>query len=105
MNSRNARKIEAFDWLSAKSYLEDQWSPKQMSAEVPINHETIYRYIYADKALGGDLYQHLRCQKRRRKRYAGGRDRRDHIITRRPMSERPRHIEERQQIGHWEGVR
>lgn len=72
---------------------------------MPISHETIYRHIYADKALGGDLYQHLRCQKRRRKRYAGGRDRRGQIIGRRPISEHPKHIEERRQIGHWEGVR
>ena len=27
MSSRNARQIEASDWLCAKSYLEDQWSP------------------------------------------------------------------------------
>ena len=78
-----------------KSYLEDQWRPEQITAEVPISHETIYRHIYADKALGGDLYQHLRCQKRRRKRYAGGRDRRGQIIGHRPISERPKHIEER----------
>jgi len=103
MNSRNARQIEASDWLCAKSYLEDQWSPEQISAEVPISPETIYRHVYADKALGGDLYQHLRCQKRRRKRYAGGRDRRGQIIGRRAISERPAYIEERRQIGHWEG--
>jgi IS30 family transposase len=103
MNSRNARQIEASDWLCVKSYLEDQWSPEQISAEVPISHETIYRHVYADKVLGGDLYQHLRCQKRRRKRYAGGRDRRGQIIGRRPISERPAYIEERRQIGHWEG--
>jgi IS30 family transposase len=83
--------------------LEDQWSAEQITAEVPISHETIYRHIYADKALGGDLCQHLRCQKRRRIRYAGGRDRRGQIIGLRPISERPKHIEERHQIGHWEG--
>ena len=32
-----------------------------------------------------------------------GRDRRGQIIGRRPISERPGHIEERRQIGHWEG--
>jgi len=37
------------------------------------------------------------------KRYAGGRDRRGQIIGRTAVSKRPAHIEERRQIGHWEG--
>jgi len=102
-NSRNARRIDPSDWLSADAFLKRQWSPEQIAAEVPISHETIYRHVYADKALGGVLYKHLRCQKKRRKRYAGGRDRRGQIIGRRPISERPSHIEKRRQIGHWEG--
>jgi IS30 family transposase len=58
-----------------------------------MSHETIYRHVYADKAVGGDLYKSLRCQKKRRKRYAGGRSRRGQILGRRPICERPRHIE------------
>jgi len=46
-----------------KRYLQSQWSPEQISAEVSISHETIYRHIYADKSFGGTLYSHLRCQK------------------------------------------
>ena len=103
INSRNARRIEPSDWLSAETYLKSQWSPEQIAAEVPISHETIYRHVYADKAQGGVLYKHLRCQKKRRKRYAGGRDRRGQIIGRRPISERPNHVEKRRKIGHWEG--
>jgi len=35
-----------------------------------ISHETIYRYIWADKRDGGCLYTHLRgARKQRRKRY------------------------------------
>ena len=68
-----------------------------------MSHETIYRHVYADKAMGGDLYKSLRCQRKRRKRYAGGRDRRGKILGRRPICERPRHVEEHRQIGHWEG--
>ena len=30
-------------------------------------------------------------------------DRRGPILGRRPICERPRHVEERRQIGHWEG--
>jgi transposase, IS30 family len=68
-----------------------------------MSHETIYRHVYADKATGGYLYKSLSCQRKRRKRYACGRDRRGQILWRKPISERPRHIEERRQIGHWEG--
>lgn len=102
-NSRNARQMDPSDWLLVERYLQSQWSPEQISAEVPISHETIYRHIYADKSFGGTLYSHLRCQKKRRKRYAGGRDRRGQIIGRRAISDRPAHIEERRQLGHWEG--
>ena len=59
--------------------------------------------MYADKAAGGSLWEQLRCQKKRKKRYASGRDRRGQIVGRRPISVRPEHIEARSQIGHWEG--
>ena len=69
----------------------------------PLSHETLYQHVYADNHQGGNLWQHLRCQKKKRKRYASGRDRRGQIKGRRPISERPAHIEARKQIGHWEG--
>jgi IS30 family transposase len=103
LGSRNAVQITAEQWSQTVHYLHNKWSPEQVANRVGISHETIYRHVYADKAQGGVLYKHLRCQKKRRKRYAGGRDRRGQIIGRRPISERPAHIEERRQIGHWEG--
>ena len=101
--SRNAPKISRSLWQSVTKLLEEKLSPEQISAQLGLSHETIYKHVYADKSLGGDLYRHLRCQKKRRKRYAGGRDRRGQIIGRRPISERPTHVEKRSQIGHWEG--
>jgi IS30 family transposase len=41
-------------------------------------------------------------QKQKRKRYASGRDRMGQIPNRRPLSERPSHIDKRLQMGHWE---
>jgi IS30 family transposase len=101
--SRNAPKISRSLWQSVTELLEEKLSPEQISAQLGLSHETIYKHVYADKSLGGDLYRHLRCQKKRRKRYAGGRDRRGQIIGRRPISERPANIETRSQVGHWEG--
>ena len=80
-----------------------QWSPEQISASLPVSHETIYQHVYADKAQGGTLWKHLRCQRKRRKRYASGKSRRGQIIGRRPIAERPASVETRSQVGHWEG--
>jgi len=103
LGSRNASQITAKQWSETVDYLHGKWSPEQIANQVGISHETIYRHVYADKATGGSLWKELRCQKKRRKRYASGQDRRGQIIGRRPISERPAYIEERSQVGHWEG--
>ena len=74
--SRNAPKISRSLWQSVADLLREQLSPEQISAQLEVSHETIYKNIYLSRSLGEDLYRHLRCQKKRRKRYAGGRDRR-----------------------------
>ena len=56
-----------------------------------------------DKAQGGTLYKNLRCQKKKRKRYATGQQRRGQIVDRRPIQARPASVESRRQVGHWEG--
>lgn len=101
--SRNAPKIGRSLWRSVIVLLNEKLSPEQISAQLEVSHETIYKHVYVNKSLGGDLYRYLRCQKKRRKRYAGGRDRRGQIIGRRSISERPAIVEMRSQIGHWEG--
>ena len=68
----------------------------------PTPPPSLYQHVYADKAQGGVLGKSLRCQKQKRKRYAGGRERRGQIPNRRPLSDRPLHIEARSQVGHWE---
>ena len=84
------------------------WSPEQISGwlerEQPslrVSHEWIYQHIDADKRTGGDLHKHLRCQKKRRKRY-GSRDRRGQIPNRTSIEERPDIVEVRNRIGDWE---
>ena len=67
-----------------------------------MSHGTLYLHVYADKDNGGKLWKNLRCQKQKRKRYASGRDRRGQIPSRRPLRDRPSHIEARKQVGHWE---
>lgn len=101
-NSRNAPTVDPWVHEAACALLCIQWSPEQIAFKLPISHETVYQHVYADKAQGGTHWKNLRCQKQKRKRYAGGRDRRGQIPNRRPLSERPLHIEARRQVGHWE---
>ena len=67
-----------------------------------ISHETIYRYIWAEKAAGGTLFTHLRgARKQRRKRY-GRYDSRGRLAGKRWITERPPVVATRQELGHWE---
>ena len=100
--SRNAAPMPPWVAEQAACLLKLQWSPEQIAGKLPVSHETLYRHVYSDKARGGTLWKNLRCQKQKRKRYAGGRDRRGQIPHRRPLSDRPVHIELRKQVGHWE---
>ena len=99
---RNAATVPPWVAEQAACLLKLQWSPEQIAGRLPVSHETLYRHVYSDKARGGTLWKNLRCQKQKRKRYAGGRDRRGQIPHRRPLSDRPVHIELRKQVGHWE---
>lgn len=102
-HSRNAWRVDATVWSDVAFYLALQWSPEQIADKVGVSHECVYLHVYANKAAGGDLYKNLRSQKPRRKRHLCGRDRRGQIPNRRSISERPSHIEDRKQVGHWEG--
>ena len=100
--SRNALRIAPEVWDEAEALLGLQWSPEQIASHLPISHETVYQKLYADKVQGGHLWRSLRCQKKRRKRYASGHDRRGQIPDRRSITERPESVERRTHIGHWE---
>lgn len=95
-------------WTLVEEKILLDWSPEQISGwlkkkhpGLQVSHERIYQHIYADKRAGGTLYKHLRCQKKRRKRY-GSRDRRGQIPHRTSIEERPDVVEQRQRLGDWE---
>ena len=106
--SRRNRRFSASDWERIQALVREDWSPEQVAGrlrldqELAISHETIYRYIWADKRAGGTLHQHLRgARKQRRKRY-GRYDSRGRLAGKRPITERPPSVETRQELGHWE---
>ena len=77
---RNAR-IAAADWARVAALVREDWSPEQIAGWLhrhrilEISHETIYRYLWADKQVGGLLYHHLRgARKQCRKRYGACHD-------------------------------
>ena len=63
LNSRNAKRISSDIFNVATQYLNDEWSPEQIAAALPISHTTIYSRVRADKNQGGQLYKQLRCAK------------------------------------------
>ena len=79
-----------------------QLSPEQGASRLPLSHETRYQHVYAGQIQSGTLWENVRCQKQKRKRYASGRDQRGQIPNRRTLSERPQHIEGLKQVAHWE---
>ncbi len=103
LGSRNAKNVCVDTLKSAFDLVRQEWSPEQIAGSMNISHETVYRHVYADKDCGGKLFMHLRSQKKRRKRFASGRQRRGQIPNRRSIHERPAGVDLRFEVGHWEG--
>jgi transposase, IS30 family len=101
--SLNAYTIPDDLWGKVCDKLSIQQSPEQIAGQLRISHEVIYQRIYQDKANGGALHKNLRCQKKKRKRYGSGQDRRGQMPNICRIQERPEHVERRLQVGHWEG--
>jgi IS30 family transposase len=89
-------------------YLREKLSPEQISGtlrrngQFSISHETIYQHVWRDQNRGGSLYTHLRQRlKKRRKRY-GSNDSRGKLPGKRLIDQRPKIVDSRTTIGHWE---
>lgn len=85
-----------------------RWSPAEIVGRcrregLPVmSHETIYLWLWRDKAAGGSLWRYLRgACKRRRKRY-GRKDSRGRLAGKRPIQDRPTIVECRGRFGDWE---
>lgn len=98
------------DFSVVRQLLRNQLSPEQIVGHIrrfgllerPMSHETIYQYVWRDRAKGGQLWKQLRqSTKRRRKRYRAY-DSRGRLADKRHISERPSSVEGRRIKGHWE---
>ena len=108
--SRRNRHYADKDFKLVRKLLRKKWSPEQIAGHIrrynlmerSLSHETIYQYIWRDKASGGKLWTHLRqSPKQRRKRYKSY-DSRGRLANKRHISERPESVESRIEKGHWE---
>ena len=103
----HSSRISQVTWARVDEMIPQDWSPEQISGPLKINGapsispEWIYHHIREDKARGGALHTHLRCQKKRRTR-RGSTERRGQIIGRVCITERPAIVESRSRIGDWE---
>tara|TARA_R110002074_G_scaffold210447_1_gene379701 strand:- start:547 stop:1506 length:960 start_codon:yes stop_codon:yes gene_type:complete len=98
------------DFKIVRALLRQKWSPEQivghlrrfrLMKRIP-SHETIYQYIWRDRAQGGQLWTYLRqSSKQRRKRYKAY-DSRGRLANKRHITERPDTVESRKYRGHWE---
>ena len=94
-------------WI--KRLLEQDFSPEQITGRIKLeeklslHHESIYRYIYQDKAQGGQLYKSLtRASKKYQKRY-GSYSKRGQLVNRVGIDERPEIVDTKTRLGDWEG--
>jgi len=82
------------------------WSPEQIAGRIRldmpdkrVSHETIYQYVFKKER---SLTQFLVCGRKNRRKRVHKRTKRVLIPYRTGIEERPEHINNREEIGHWE---
>ena len=106
--SRRNSQFKSSDFRIVERLLRKKWSPEQIAGRLredgtlSISHETIYRYTWKNKAAGGELYKHLRCSAKKRRKRHNSYDSRGRLAGKRHISERPQWVDKRKSIGHWE---
>jgi IS30 family transposase len=95
-----------------ESYIKEKlkvgWSPEQISGRIryegigSISHETIYRFIYKNKAKKGRLYKYLRHKNKKYHKRSNSYLQRGVIIDRMMIEKRPKIVEKKGRIGDLE---
>ena len=93
-------------YIRAKLKLD--WSPEQIAGRMKLDtgasvvHETIYRYIYANKTNGGKLYKSLRHKNKKYHKRSNDYKSRGTIVERVMIDQRPKIVEKKSRIGDLE---
>jgi len=98
--------------LQIESYIREKlkagWSPEQIAGRMKyegigsISHETIYQFIYRNKASKGRLYKYLRHKNKKYHKRCNDYQRRGIIIDRMMIDRRPKIVEKKKRIGDLE---
>ncbi|MGI9517427.1 MAG: IS30 family transposase [Pirellulaceae bacterium] len=96
-----------------KEKLRKKWSPEQIAGRLRIDfrrdhrmrisHQSIYAWIWQDKAAGGSFYKHLRWSRKKRRKKYGSQLHKLKIRDRVSIRYRPQAVEQRSRYGDWEG--
>lgn len=97
------------EWEAVAGLVVRKWSPEQIAGRARstrkacMSKETIYRYIRRERRAGGQTWRHLRIVSKFGRKRRGSPATRGRLVGKRHISERPRAVELRVRIGHWEG--
>jgi IS30 family transposase len=90
--------------------LHEHWSPEQIAGRLKcenstaiISHETIYKFVYSEEGQSLKLYNLLTKKKPKRTRWYSRKPKKSHIPESAFICNRPKSIEQRKKLGHWEG--
>ena len=91
--------------------LKEGWSPQQISGRLKVedagvrvvSHETIYKFIYSKEGQAQKLYLLLTRHKPKRTKWFSRRLKKSHIPESANIINRPKSIDKRNRMGHWEG--
>ena len=94
-------------------HLREGWSPDQIAGRLKREHpddphwricaETIYRWVYHPDQVEQRWWEYLRRKQKKRRQRNGRRVARSPIPDRISISQRPAVVNERREVGHWEG--
>jgi len=88
--------------ISGRLRLEIEWGLRDKNEYV--NPESIYQFVYvSDYGRREKLYEYLRRGKKHRSKKHGRKSQKTTIPNRVFIEMRPREVEERKTVGHWEG--
>ena len=93
-------RISEKTWGEVFALFNDDWSPEQITSQVNVSHEAIYRRIYAEIRAERLDRKHLR--RKRKKRHCRLSKRTPRDVSKVSIEKRP-DLSSRAEFGHWEG--
>lgn len=106
--SRRNSQYSHQEWLEVCELLRQDWSPKQVVGTLylrgsrPMSYQSVYRRIRKDRQQGGTVWRHMRLMGKLRRKRKGMPDARGRMTGKRHISDRPREVELRREVGHVE---